>query len=668
MRMCLRLAAVLLLAACGEDRTPDTQFAPTGAKGATDEFGDRIFLDEECGGRSSSDYAQYFQNALFRDGDVNAGRMWLVDGTHLWSATVAASADTVVRLELPFAGHANAVAAAPGYLALALVDGGVAVFPAYDLKNPVYLAHANAIDVDHNIDRLAVAAGDEGVLIYDLSEPDRPVLIETIDAQGFAAGARWDKDGTLYFAACNRAGYVTFAGGAAEVFLTGELSHANAKDAHGGGGRMVVANNGGGVWFWEMSDMARRSALYEVPGDPNFYTNAAFVEGENAYVAAGNRELLALWIHGDYQPRFRQRRDPLGIDVDGGVVYGYGNFRDIGERTVVRAPVLTDSWRSGEAFESGLEPWVEPQHYALWSSAATEQILTRIEGNSYVVYRAPLAGSTWKRDPAHRFLYHTAGYALAVTEDNVLRLTAPGALTSEVIFSWGLWDRKSYITDVGTGKSGPTLVFQLQDGKVFEWPLQEQFPYAAYEPPREDLCKLQSYQDEGGYTRFVNQGAYGMPGTSGVTLRWCSRTVDPYTYGNRPPQDLGGILYLCDRLNCMVALRDSGVIGALALGEGKVALLIDDRIGYSAQIIVGDLSRQDYEAPVPSEVDEEQVFTFDTTIQERRRYATLGRPEGWRLLDDGRIRVWLTDGSAFTFDPHEGSAGDDIGPAAEVTP
>ncbi len=233
-RVILPALAVMFMACAGADGF-DSDFAPTGARGTTDEFGRQIYLDEECGGTDDPDYTDYFQNALLRDGHVHDGKIWLVDGTHLWSAELAdeVTQDTRMRLEKSFIGHGNAVAATDRFLAIALVEQGLTIYPDYNFSKPVRLKDAERIlDVDAKDGILAVAAGSQGLLIYDMNDPVAPVLTATLKTGGYASGARWGEDKILYFSACSVIGAVDFTVEPLAPRISPKLEHPRRRRAN----------------------------------------------------------------------------------------------------------------------------------------------------------------------------------------------------------------------------------------------------------------------------------------------------------------------------------------------------------------------------------------------------------------------------------------------------
>jgi hypothetical protein len=650
---------IALLTGCAAEGF-DSSFAPTGAKGVEDEFGRSVYLDEECGGRDSPDYPDFYQNALFRAGIMAEGKLWLVDGSHLWSAMPGTSpaSDTAVKLELAFIGHGNGIAAGDNFLAVSLVDGGVVVYPEFDLHQPVYLANVTlAIDVDAQGTMLAVAAGDEGLLLFDLLNPAAPIERQRYSVNGFASGTRFgvaaDKN-ILYFSACRVVGYLDLAADEPAPIISDVLMHTNAKDAHGDGRRMAVANNGGGVWFFDMATMNTTVSVYEIP-DPNFYANATYVHNEYAYVAAGNREIVALWLFGDYglpEPRVAMPKDPLGITFADDIVYGFGNFRDVGERTVVRTTGLDDTFASARAFQAGLLNWVEPNGYALHFTDAENEWLVRREVGGYRVYQAAAVASHWTLQPDLRFYARLGTYSVTVTADSIVRVMADGATESTEKGEW-------------LDPFPPRAFVQIDDGRVVtirspdvslpdktyvieEAPVEGESNRFGYSQNPGYLCGFANKMEQGGLSKTVIKGAHK---SDNAHLDWCSRLVDPFIAGNRPGEDSGFLAASCVGSNCITAaIYESGVIGVIPLSEDDWLVLVDDRSAYTTSILRTAMG------PAPGFVLESSLDVIGSTgvvfvAHEKQRYVRFGRAEGWKRLDDGTMRVWMADGSTFTYDP-----------------
>ncbi len=414
------------------------------------------------------------------------------------------------------------------------------------------------------------------------------------------------------------------------------------------------------------------NSIYEIP-DPNFYANAAFVKNEFAYVAAGNREIIALSMRGHYEPRRKAvlPKDPLGITVDDGVVYGFGNFRDVGERTVVRTRALDGTPSSVLDFEKGLLNWIEPLRFALRTTDASGgEWLSRKEIGGYGVYRAEAGDLTWTPKPTYKFFFAHGTYSVEVTADNVIRTSYLGATESTAAGQWpAKFPDRSWI-EVVDGTYTDYLLYVPTAGLVLkasdeDYSILAILPFSLGNPSptnsHEHICNFENSEEEGGMSRTTIRGEYEYENFS---VLWCSRLVDPYKPGNRRADDFGSWHQVCSGSNCVTtAMVDSGTVGVLPIGKDRWLSLVDDRIAYTTSIIewVPMISAdfvvetgQNFGVPNP-----------DYRSAEVHRRVFLGRPEGWSLQSDGTVRVWMTDGSAFTYDPDARTVTNRIAPLDE---
>lgn len=641
---------VALLAGCGRNSSASAAAysAVTGAKAVVDEFGQYVEVDEECGGTDLPEYADHFQNAMYRDGDIAGGRLWMVDGSHLWSAPAPVTPDSDVRpeIEVPFVGIANAVAAGENFVAVATLDQGVRLFAGYDFAQGVRLGDdVRTLDVDVSADGmlLAVAAGKKGIVVYDVTDPYHPLKIERFETEGFVSGVRWgvDEDDKpfLYWAACSHGGFVDFKTPHGPQMNDMAFGHPNVKDAHGDGDTFVVANNGGGVEFFEMSTL-RAWRGYDID-DPLFYANAVFVSGPFAFVAAGNREMLALLLS-DAQPAGELTRDPISILVDENTVYGFGNFREVGERTVVRAPRIVRP-EEADAFAEGYPSWTEPKANALRSGDATHEYLARRAPGGYEVFRAAFTESTWTRLDGYRFFAYAGTYAVSVTADGWVKAFAPGMTEPAALGKW-----YSPFPNDGHAElfDGAVVVYFHGDKRRREYAWDPAFLSQPLAEPPAILCDLpaaKATEDSFGfYYHGVNRDA--------VTVRWCSRLVDPFVPVYRPEGDLGTrVRIYADGVTADVRLPVSGVAKVIAPGPKTLYTMIDDRIAFTTSLVAWDVAG----GGVP---------------RERSRYVRFGRPSNWLPMADGKVRVWLTDGAMFTYDFNDGGVTDALPPVERGAP
>src|SRR5690606_17413036 len=74
--------------------------------------------------------------------------------------------------------------------------------------------------------------------------------------------------------------------------------------------------------------------------DPDYYVNAVAIHESSGmgYAAAGNRAIISFPVFAPVVVA-RERRDPIGLEVDEDRLFAFGNFRDQGERTLLRYAV-----------------------------------------------------------------------------------------------------------------------------------------------------------------------------------------------------------------------------------------------------------------------------------------------------------------------------------------
>lgn len=669
------LVTLCILLSCNE--TEDSGFAPTGAKGTTNEFGEVIYVDEECGGRDSAMYPETFQNALFRDGAVEGDRLWLVDGSHLWAVDgLAVTPETLQagrgaptpKVIFPFAGHANAVTTGDNFVAVALVDRGVLILPGGDPRQVIYLQDtARAMDVAARGTLLAVGAGGDGVMVYDLANPKNPLPLFSSAVTGYVAGVEWARESAgpmLYYAACSQIGRFDFQNGFNPAgWASTTLWHRNAKDIAAKGNNVFVANNGEGIWFYNAQF---ELYLEQEPEDPNFYANAVAIDAKTVYLAAGNRELTAYRLWGTQLTSVP--RDPIGVLAYDNMVYGFGNFRDVGERTVIRSRTIDSS--SIAEFEHGLPDLTEP-YYLQPATALTQsgemvyRISTVVDGANRV-YERMLTDASWRLVPNLKFFGNAGRYAVAVSSDNELRVYLPDQI--EPVFT----NRDSVISTTGsemlaqyryrTFDTG--LIVSLFYSGVRQDILYSPSTYSAdwVASGLERIADLDAstlnatgmtvnylgYPKDGSaivplWTELTSTGEdahsliVGSRATESGSIDWVSSQFtlksrkkefslqDDILDGNaKEPLGVGAIISGCDA--CGRLIRQGGLIDVLPWGDGAILMFDERRAGTTALVFL------------------------DGTAREKQRWIHFGRPSG--LTRDGStVRAWFADGSSFRFDP-----------------
>lgn len=648
-RILLLLTLCVVTMTCNE--SSDSGFAPTGAKGTTDEFGQKIYVDEECGGTDDPHYGDGLQNAMYRDGAVYDSALWLVDGSHVWRADLRTPANPddlsggvpTPRIVHDFVGHANAVTAGDDFVAVALVERGVAVYPRGKVADAVYLREAHhAVDVAARGSLLAVGDLKAGVLVYDLGNPYNPLPLYSAAVTGTVVGVEWDRTDAhnLYYAACSRVGRFEFEAGygAARWASSGLLEHRNAKDIAASGRSVFVANNGMGLWFFN-ADLHKW--MQRNNDDPNFYANSVALGYENVYLAAGNLQLIAFSYEGMQQRSVP--RDPIGVMVDGPIVYGFGNFREVGERTVLRSSTIESAGVA--AFERGGPRLVEPYFLQPATAATDSGVVTRasifFDGEHRVYERAPTE-SAWRRLPDFRFFGNAGTYTVDVTSDATIRVYALGASQPAYEVDMGieapevyerLWDIRTFENGFAYsydsfGSVRVTTAYGIKELGLHEKTLQSsstrQVDYVRLEPEVLQLSGnlVDSVVDE---SEPINRIFFGMREHADCATAWFSRQFDAMSVENEPNSPAGTYFLACtDQTTGWI--RTGGIIDVLPVSDGYM-LLQDIRRSNAAAVVF-----------------------VDRDLHETQRWVHMGRPSGF-TLEDPYVRLWFADGHSFRFDP-----------------
>lgn len=634
------LAGLLLIVGCGSGSESVPAPAPTGAKTIVDAFGRTTVEDDECGGTDSWDYAEHFRHAMFRDGTSAFGRFWLVDGSHLWSlpagtATGLATPDphalqaTWPTIVVPWIGAAHAVTAGPDYLAVAVVDRGIAILPYGDPQALYWIESRRVLDVAAWGHRLVAAAGEDGFPVWEIIPPDLPRALDPVThwPDSFAAGVRHRiADSNLYLAACSHVGMI----GSDREVVIGPLAHPAAKDADGDRDSLAWANNGAGLFI--LDDRRIRSLG---GADPDVHANAVVVDPDSrtAYAAAGNRAIIASPLD-EGRPARQAPRDPIGIHLEGRRLYAFGNFRDIGERTLMRftvdGPDLTGETRI-------LEPAGPLSAAPTGWPGMDAPVVSFAEGRTFAF---DATDSAWLRvtDVVAAAAGRDVTAVVFVDGRLVVWPTAtgtPGALelaaavpTSQAslragdgwiaLHSGSSPVRVWRLDGAGwTEVAAPDDATELGDLIVLHGVVLGRRTLAAMVP-----CDFPNPLERGGLSRRTLHDA--MPLDDGGSVVWCSRGVDPHTPGRRPVGDVGTRLFRCDGVasNCRLQFEivESAVTQWLAHPDGMWTALSDGRRTAVSEFL-----------------------TFNADGREVSRRVRMGRPAHWIGAESAG---WLVDADA----------------------
>jgi hypothetical protein len=299
----------------GLPSTPPSTPAPTGSKWEGVEVeGDCgrlsiawLLVDEMCGGVNDPGYLDSLRAPIFRDGAVIENSLFTVDATHLWvldveKADAPARRTLIAGLEHPIATGMHA-----GRLLVAAGDAGLLLLDVEEPDDPVTLAVATlpgpALDVTVDGDRALVPMGKQGIAVIDLAPtlavpPAAPVLVRTVPSPGFAVGVA--ADGNIgYVAACDTFASVDLESGEliGQGWLEayeGELLVAPAKDVTIAGNMAFVAAGRFGAVAVDVSVPETPSVLGQctIEDDLAFYASGVRSQGDTLYVAGGEWGIL----------------------------------------------------------------------------------------------------------------------------------------------------------------------------------------------------------------------------------------------------------------------------------------------------------------------------------------------------------------------------------------
>ena len=316
----------VLLAACSVTSTNGVFSAPDGPTGVTSGPGDAptgqrwegvqsdkgcgrsgieyVLVDEVCG-REGKGYADLSLRApMFRDGALVGDRLLAVDATFMWSLDVTDPTRRIERSSLlgglgqpiALAKYGTSLLVAAGEEGLLTVD---ASDPAHPTKASGLGLSGHALDVDVQDDVAYVALGKGGLGVVDLTTSP-PTLLNTIAVPGYATGVKV-RGRRAYVAACTTMAVVDLDARAVvgrtwtpSAVQNGVLT-APAKDVELVGNVAFVAAGRQGTVAIDVSDASRPAVLGNCSRtEPSFYASGVRAEGEKLFVAAGEWGVLPL--------------------------------------------------------------------------------------------------------------------------------------------------------------------------------------------------------------------------------------------------------------------------------------------------------------------------------------------------------------------------------------
>lgn len=324
-RLGLGVASVLVAAACGDfgggvagapEFTPPggpPGDAPTGSKWQAVEVEGNcgrlslqwVLIDEVCGATDAPDYLAAFRAPMFRDGARIGDLMYAVDATYLWLLDVA-DPQGVSRHRLEAAlGEPLAVAEHAGRLLIAAGSQGLLSLDLSDPFAPAVAAQVEtdgpALDVFVEGDTAFVATGGGGVAVVDLTSD---TLSHTLPVPGYAAAVA-ARDGLAYVAACDTFAIIDIASGLllSQTWVygayDGDILVAPAKDVALVDEVAFVAAGRYGAVTIDVGDpsapVVRGNCTEAI--DLSFYASGVRSGDDALYVAGGEWGVKAVPIH-----------------------------------------------------------------------------------------------------------------------------------------------------------------------------------------------------------------------------------------------------------------------------------------------------------------------------------------------------------------------------------
>ena len=185
-------------------------------------------------------------------------------------------------------GHAEGVAVAGNYLFLANGEDGLRIFDVSNPSAPIGLGHANdggyarAVAVSGNFAYLANDTN--GVVAYDVTDPSAPVSVATNSLGGAAQGVAVGTN--LVFVANGTNGLGIHQG--SDLARLGVLSGAGfAQGVASAGNYVYVADGSSGLVVGDVSDPAHPSAVFANQPSPYGFAGGVALDGTYAYLANG---------------------------------------------------------------------------------------------------------------------------------------------------------------------------------------------------------------------------------------------------------------------------------------------------------------------------------------------------------------------------------------------
>jgi hypothetical protein len=287
-----------------------------------------VAVDEVCGSTDDPAYLEAFRAPMFRDGALLGSDMFVVDGSYLWSLDMSDHSAITRHALVSGLGQPLGVASHGGRLLVAAGSEGLLLVDVSDPADPQRLASLElagpALSLSVDGDTAYVAMGGAGVAVVDVAGA-QPTLSGTLSLPGFAAAATVT-DGVAYVAACDQlvAIDVTTSATLGSVWLDdayqGERLVAPAKGVTVTGDVAFVAAGRYGAVAIDVSDPSQMKPLGNctLAQEPSFYASGLRIEGDTLFVAGGEWGILAVDVSEPLAACAQHETPQLDPPLDGG--------------------------------------------------------------------------------------------------------------------------------------------------------------------------------------------------------------------------------------------------------------------------------------------------------------------------------------------------------------
>jgi len=267
---------------------------------------------------------RYPQRGAVRRVALDGGFLYAINGAGLQVFDVNNPLNPIWSTGMTMAGGATGLAVREG-LAL-LATGNRLTF--VDSSNPFQLRRLAEVALSAPVVAMALAearayiADDDGhIHVFDISNPELPGAVSTLDAQ---VRDLWYRDGRLYVADSRQGLAVYDVSGDAPELINGELASRHAMLVRGHGNIVAAYDKGGLINIFDMS--SPKTGRFELPGDiidMQFRGEALFVLTRDALFALDAANPFAMRL----RARYALAQPAMGMALNGDTVYLAGGKR-----------------------------------------------------------------------------------------------------------------------------------------------------------------------------------------------------------------------------------------------------------------------------------------------------------------------------------------------------